>query len=220
MEYLNEKKKVFARFYFASDQALLDILSNGTNPEIVDEYVGSLFDGLNHLEFVRGPGIQYPSRSAKAMISAEKEIVPFTKVFTMAGPVENYLNELEKAMIETLKDVVETSKATADAWDLDGKKRHIWLEDYCAQIALLTTQIMWTEETEKAFDDLESGGENAMKDYLVLIKKRLEELIVRVRTDLDNDLRNKIITIITIDVHERDVIEKFLIQKITDMGSF
>jgi dynein heavy chain len=132
MEYLNEKKKVFARFYFASDQALLDILSNGTNPEIVDEYVGSLFDGLNHLEFVRGPGIVYPSRSAKAMISSEKEIVPFTNIFTMAGPVESYLNELEKTMQNTLRDVLETSKHTADSWDLDGKKRHIWLEDYCA----------------------------------------------------------------------------------------
>ena len=59
-----------------------------------------------------------------------------------------------------------------------------------------------------------------MKDYLVLIKKRLEDLIVRVRTDLSNDLRAKIITVITIDVHERDVIEKFILQKITDVGSF
>jgi dynein heavy chain len=32
-EYLSEKKKIFPRFYFASDQALLDILSNGNKPE-------------------------------------------------------------------------------------------------------------------------------------------------------------------------------------------
>jgi dynein heavy chain len=120
---------------------------------------------MKTLEFVRGPGIQYPSRAASAMISNEGEIVPFTETFKMIGAVENYLNDLEKAMNKTLMDVLVESKGTADLWDLDGKKRHVWLEDYCAQIALLATQIIWTEETEKAFDDLESGSETAMKDY-------------------------------------------------------
>jgi len=114
-------------------------------------------------------------------------------------------------------NVLETSKATADLWDLDGKKRHLWLEDYCAQIALLATQMIWTEETEKAFDDLESGSETAMKDYLNVIIKRLDALIERVRTDLDDNLRAKIITVITIDVQERDVISNFVTKKIADM---
>jgi len=37
-------------------------------------------------------------------------------------------------MQRTLRDIVEVAKATADNWDLgEGfKKRHIWLEDYCA----------------------------------------------------------------------------------------
>lgn len=121
---------------------------------------------MKNLDFVRGPGIQYPSKAAKAMISNEGEMVPFHETFKMVGAVENYLGDLEKAMIKTLMNVLDTSKSTADLWDLDGKKRHIWLEDYCAQIALLSTQIIWTEETEKAFDDLESGSETAMKDYL------------------------------------------------------
>jgi dynein heavy chain, axonemal len=31
-EYLDTKKKIFPRFYFVSNVALLDILSNGNNP--------------------------------------------------------------------------------------------------------------------------------------------------------------------------------------------
>jgi dynein heavy chain len=219
-EYLTEKQKVFPRFYFASEQALLDILSNGNNPEIVDNYVGALFDGMKNLQFVRGAGIQYPSRAASGMISNEGEIVPFTETFKMVGAVENYLNDLEKMMVQTLMDVLNTSKSTADQWDLDGPKRHIWLEHYCAQIALLATQIIWTEETEKAFDELESGSENSMKDSLSTILRRLDALIERVRTDLDDNLRIKIITVITIDVQERDVISNFVAKKITDMQSF
>ena len=175
---------------------------------------------MKNLEFVRGPGIQYPSKAAKAMISNEGEVVPFSETFKMIGAVENYLGVLEKAMIKTLMNVLETSKATADLWDLDGKKRHLWLEDYCAQLALLATQMIWTEETEKAFDDLESGSETAMKDYLNVILKRLDALIERVRTDLDDNLRAKIITVITIDVQERAVISNFVTKKIADMQSF
>jgi dynein heavy chain, axonemal len=73
---------------------------------------------------------------------------------------------------------------------------------------------MWTEETTGAFDDLDGGSETAMKDYLTKIVLRIKNLIVRVRTELPADLRVKIITIITIDVHERDVIEDFVIKKI------
>lgn len=45
-------------------------------------------------------------------------------------------------------------------------------------------------------------------------------LIERVRTDLSAELRIKIITIITIDVHERDVVEMFVTNKIMDSGAF
>ena len=79
---------------------------------------------------------------------------------------------------------------------------------------MLATQVMWTEETTRAFDELEGGSETAMKDYLTTIKNRLSHLIDRVRTDIGKDLRVKIITIITIDVHERDVIDAFVLKKL------
>jgi len=60
-------------------------LSNGTNPEKVDEYLGDCFDGMKCLDFVRGPGIPYPSKRAKGMFSKEDEYVPFFNEFTMAG---------------------------------------------------------------------------------------------------------------------------------------
>jgi len=221
-EYLEQKKKVFPRFYFVSNQALLDILSNGNNPEKVDEYLGDCFDGMKSLDFIKGPGIQSPAKSAKGMWSKENEYVPFITPFHCAGAVENYLCDLETAMQATLQEHADDAKVTADAWDIEGKKRHFWLEDYCAQISLLATQILWTEETTRAFEELEGGSETAMKEYLTIIVTRIKHLIERVRTDLggSKDLRVKIITIITIDVHERDVVEGFVINKIQDQGMF
>ena len=55
-----------------------------------------------------------------------------------------------------------------------------------------------------------------MKEYLTLIINRIKALIEQVRNPLGGDLRNKIITVITIDVHERDVIEEFVVKKIQD----
>jgi len=219
-DYLEQKKKVFPRFYFVSNQALLDILSNGNNPEKVDEYLGDCFDGMKGLDFVRGEGEMVPAKKAKGMFSKEKEYVSFgDNIFTCTGAVENYLCDLERCMQSTLRDILEVAKGTADNWDIE-KKRHEWLEDYCAQISLLATQIMWTEEVQRAFEEVEGGSETAMKDYLTVILVRIKHLIDRVRMDLSSELRIKIITIITIDVHERDVVDMFVNKKIMDSGSF
>lgn len=123
-------------------------------------------------------------------------------------------------MQTTLKEILDTAKEATEEWDLS-KPRHIWLDDYNAQTSLLATQILWTEETSRAFEELENGGsESAMKDYYNLCVNRIGTLIERVRKDLSAELRIKIITIITIDVHERDVIEKFVLNKVTDSGAF
>lgn len=48
-----------------------------------------------------------------------------------------------------------------------------------------------------------------MKEYFNVTVTRIASLIERVRTDLTFVERVKIITIITIDVHARDVVEMF-----------
>ena len=59
-----------------------------------------------------------------------------------------------------------------------------------------------------------------MKEYLVKIKNRIIALIGRVRQDLTKEIHTKVTTIITIDVHSRDVIEEFVNKKIMDSGAY
>ena len=73
---------------------------------------------------------------------------------------------------------------------------------------------MWTEDVTRAFEDLAGGSESAMKDCLKSIENRIDGLIKQVRGDLTFLDRNKIINVITIDVHSRDVIDKFVINKV------
>jgi len=205
-EYLEQKKKIFPRFYFVSNQALLDILSNGNNPEKVNDFIGDCFDGMKCMKFVEEGNRPY--KTSQGMIAKDGEYVPFYTNFTCTGAVENYLCDLEKKMNDTLKAQILLAKDTTDDWIVDNP-REMWLDGYCAQLALLATQIVWTEETIRTFDDLESGSESAMKEFLTLIRNRISKLISRVRGQLDMTTRVKVITIITIDVHSRDVIKKF-----------
>jgi dynein heavy chain len=134
--------------------------------------------------------------------------------------VEAWLLNLEFKMRECLQEVLDKAKGTSDNWESGDNPRELWVSDYCAQIALLTTQIVWTEDVGRAFEDLNGGSETAMKDCHRQIENRLEGLITRVRTDLHILERWKIINVITIDVHSRDVVEKFVFQKVQEAESF
>jgi len=217
-DYLEQKKKAFPRFYFVSNQALLDILSNGNNPQKVAEYLGDCFDGMKSLIFEKDASGK-ELKTAHTMISKEGEIMPLNGIFKCEGAVEVWLKELESAMKHTLRESLEVAKNAADNWEVE-KPRDQWLFDYCAQISLIGTQIIWTEEMHRTFEDLEGGAENAMKDYKRISDDRIEKLIKLVQGDLTPDARTKIITIITIDVHARDVVERFVLNKITDGQSF
>jgi len=156
------------------------------------------------------------------MVAKDGEQVPFYKPFVIAGAVESWLNDLTDMQINSLRTVLEAALDTAVNWDVGGvdKPRHLWLEDYCAQIVLVGTQIYWTEECQRSLDELEGGQEDAVKKYLMVNNDRLNNLIQRVLGDLTGDLRNKIIALITLDVHARDVVQKLIDTKAEGPSSF
>lgn len=224
--YLEGKKKAFPRFYFLSNQALLDILSNANNPHKVCGYLGDCFDGIGALDFEKNPD-GTDKISAVGLISKEGEKVHFPSTcgggkFICEGIVELWLNNLEAMMRLSLKTILETARQTAEVWEYQGEKpREWWIDDYPAQISLVGTQIIWTEETSRAIEEVFIGSETAMKDYFKVCCERINKLIERVvDPKIDRNERTKIITIITIDVHSRDVIEKFAITKVSEVSEF
>lgn len=229
-EYLEIKKSIFPRFYFVSNAALLDILSNGNCPPKIMPHVGSVFDGIGDLELALSPAQAKalkddpdtqvgPPEAAKAMISKDHEKVNFPSIFEMKNAVESWLNELVKFMQTTLRGVLNTSMEDATAWDLE-KPREEWVFTVPAQIALVTSQIVWTEEVEGALEELEAGTEDAVKKYCETCTSRLEGLIKLVQGELSKGDRIKIITIITIDVHNRDVVGALVAKKVESNVDF
>ena len=227
-EYLEIKKSVFPRFYFVSNAALLDILSNGNNPPKILPHIGSVFDGIGDLGLCYSEGQEImmaeannngetvnpgPFEAAKSMISKDKEVVSFHIKFEMKGAVELWLNELVGFMRFTLKNVLSDSISDASGWDVE-HPREEWVFKFPAQIALVTSQIGWTEEVERALEEFESGQEDSVKKYCELCTSRIEGLIRLVQGELTTEDRIKIITVITIDVHNRDVVQTLVDKRV------
>ncbi|XP_064890572.1 dynein axonemal heavy chain 9 isoform X3 [Columba livia] len=207
-EYLDMKRLAFPRFYFVSSADLLDILSNGTNPQLVQRHLSKLFDSLARMKF-QLDSEQKPTKVGLGMYSREEEYVSFSEPCDCSGQVEVWLSHVLDSMRATVRD-----EMTEAVMAYDEKPREQWLFDYPAQVALCCTQIWWTTEVGIAFARVEEGYENAMKEYHKKQVTQLNTLVTMLIGQLSKGDRQKIMTICTIDVHARDVVAKMITQKV------
>ena len=209
-DYLETKRLAFPRFYFLSQADLLDVLSNGNQPELIAKHLSKLYDCLDKLVFKKG------SKDALAMISKEHdENVKFITTCSCDGKVEIWLNNVTIWMKKTVRHLMRGSVKAYEE-----KPREVWVFDWPAQPALCATQIWWNTEVSIAFARLEEGYENALKDYQKKQILQLNSLIALLLTELSKGDREKINTICTIDVHSRDMVSKMIVQKVENSSAF
>lgn len=87
-DYMTLKRKLFPRFYFLSNDELLDILANSSEILVIQGHLKTCFDNLVRIEVVDGETI-------KGMYSNEKEFVVFHKDVKARSPVEGWLENLQ-----------------------------------------------------------------------------------------------------------------------------
>lgn len=85
-EYLETKRLAFPRFYFVSSADLLDILSNGTQPEFVIKHLTKLFDSIAKLKFITNEQGEN-EMCVEGMIAKDGEYVQFDENADVSGPV-------------------------------------------------------------------------------------------------------------------------------------
>lgn len=88
-------------------------------------------------------------------------------------------------------------------------KKELWVRQNQGQCIITAGQIIWTLECEKALADPEEA-----KRGLKQLKKKwisyLNKLTAITRSRLNKIERNKVVALITIEVHARDVIDKLI----------
>jgi dynein heavy chain len=176
--------------------------------------LGDCFDNLAKLD------LSADGKVATGMHSKDGgEFVAWLEPLKLQGAVEHWLQALELHVQATLRALLARAKLAADIWEID-KPRHQWVFDHASQIAQTASQIHWTEEVTHQFESLADGNEQAMKDYLKTCSARLEHLIALVLGEMNPRDRVKVMTLITVDVHNRDVVQTLVDDKVADALQF
>jgi dynein heavy chain len=151
------------------------------------------------------------------MVSSEGEYVSLGANLKARNEVENWLSEVEKAMVKGLRQLC---REALD--DFDRRIRHEWIFDHAAQLLINVSQITWCRQLEGAMDGQLVAGD-AIGGVKEAYKKTVEDLMnlcVLVRGELTGLMRGALVALITIDVHNRDIVEYLIDDKTESKKDF
>ncbi|XP_071050357.1 dynein axonemal heavy chain 2 isoform X2 [Onthophagus taurus] len=215
-KYLETKRHVFPRFYFISNDDMLEILGNAKKPEAVQPHLKKLFDNMNKIKLQKN--ITSGKSEAAGMFADDGEYMEFPKFVTIDGPAENWLRDLETAMRNTLRTEFKPCKSSLKKMLT---KRDKWLLSNCGQLCNACSLIQWTSVCTRALIHckiLES------KKPLKRLRKKQNKVLAKLselsRKDLPKIQRLKTNALITIEIHSRDVIDRMYKANCTDTNAF
>ena len=202
-QYLETKRNVFPRFYFVSDDDLLEILGQSKDPMAVQKHMKKCFEGIKSLKMTP-PCISQRTYEASIMYSPDGEFAPFADSVVIDGAVELWLVQVEKAMRRGISKLLNISIQA-----YKGKKEK-WVRDTIGQLLITTGSIMWTIDCSRALLAIAGGSKGALRQQKKKQVSYLNKLTGIIRSPLSKVDRNKVVALITMEIHNRDVMERMV----------
>lgn len=140
--YLESKRIVFPRFYFLSNDELIEIIAQARNARAVQPFMSKCFDAIWRIQFenddeegkplqLEKDGEENSPTNILSMISVEREVIKFLTKVKSTGNVEFWLSRLEDEMRNTLRSLMFIAIG-----DYDKKPRVKWVLLHAAQVTI------------------------------------------------------------------------------------
>ncbi|CCI46649.1 unnamed protein product [Albugo candida] len=214
-DYLELKRLAFPRFFFLSNDELLEILSQTKEPRAVQPHLGKCFEGIHRVSFQVDE--QKKELHITEMKSAEGESVHLHRTIepestANKGNVEMWLAQLEAVQWESIRDHIQRALESYPS-----TLREAWVLHWPAQVVLAVSQVFWTTQVTEA---MLHHGCSGLKTYLSALNNQLDRIVTIVRGDLTKLNRTTIGALIVIDVHARDTIAHMISKGVEQENDF
>jgi dynein heavy chain 1, cytosolic len=233
-EYLEKQRLAFPRFYFVGDEDLLEIIGNAKDPIKVIRHLPKMFAGIESLELASG------GQSITGMSSKEGERVTFVESIDVKKfpSIHEWLGQVEYQMRNTLASLLEEAVESQQSWDEADRlatasgaapaakdaRYFAWIDKYPAQIALLATQVSWSEQVEALLVKCPRDVKPSDHPLQALLKAVIETLTILadriLLPGIQADRRCKYEQLITELVHQRDVTRQLIRDGVVTASDF
>lgn len=202
-DYIDKKKTIFPRFYFISQEDLIEIISQTKDLNKIKDNLKKIFDNIHFIE------LKDDKLITKILSQLQESVTLRDPILIHGKNVEVWMLDLESKMFETVRFCLEK------AIEYHGSTpKNEWIVAHSGQSILHSQQVFWTQGVEEAL------AKKDVLSYVNVIQERINFLVTLMRGSLNRINSITVSNLITNEVHNKEVTQGLYDNDIQDMFSF
>ena len=228
-DFLDTKRVAINRLHFLSNDEMIILLAKSDKPQVVQQYIGKIYENVKGLHFLE----KEKEATFDGLVSREGEQFIFNIYYSLknenpyaySGVPYNieintkemsvWMEEAETKIRETL--ISQFRRAVEDI--IEPERREEFYRVHPAQPISVINQFYWTYNTSQNIKDSTENSE-ALWNWYKEIVTNIELLTNIVRSGVKGYRHNIICSVVTAEVHNRDIVYDLMEKGVTSVEDF